>query len=195
MAKKKTGTKKPVVKKPASKKPAAKKAAKKKSPARTPVKDLVPADLLAFLEEHDGEQFAFDRAKHPDMEVDTIVFRKPGKLRQTKFALATWEYYNNEGEKGEDPELEYDIPGIDLIADSGDGYDSEGLLIWFPSLGEFGFHDPDHCVIGLFPKTAWEAIAKKLPQYVNSQWNDSPKRKLLRPWADERCTSFKGKRR
>ncbi len=163
-----------------------------KANSRPSVSTLLPPEVLAFLEEHGKKKLTFDPEKHPDMEVREVVFKASRSLKRSKFNLCTHEYYLNQGESGDDPNLEYMLEGVDLIAAS-DDYDPEGILVWFPQLDEFGFWDPDHAVIGLFPKTPWAKIEKRLPQYINAQWNDSPKHKLLRPWADRRCAELKGK--
>jgi hypothetical protein len=154
---------------------------------------LIPNKLSEFLSAHAGQRIEFNRKTEPDMEVDNVEFFKPTDLKLSKFTIYTHEYHLNYGEPGEDPELEYEVEGIDLIRDCND-YDPEGILIYFPEFHEFGSWDCDHLIIIMFPNVEWPTIEANLSRYVNAQWySHLVDQYLLRPWADRRCKNIKPK--
>jgi len=154
---------------------------------------LIHPELREFLSANAGQRITFDRKTQPDIEVDTVEFFEPADLKLSKFTIDTCEYYLNYGESGDDPELEYNIEGIDLIRDCND-YDPEGILIYFPEFHEFGFWDCDHLIIKMFQNIDWPIIESNLCRYINAQWYPQlVDHYLLRPWADERCKKIKPK--
>ncbi len=154
---------------------------------------LIPTELREFLSSRSGERILFDRNRQPDMEIDTVEFFAPSDLKVSEFRIATYEYYLNHGEVGDDPELEYRIEGVDLIGACND-YDPEGILVYFPTLCEFGSWDCDHLTIAMYPNVDWATIEANLSRYVNGQWYSRlADQYLLRPWADDRCSKIKAR--
>jgi hypothetical protein len=150
---------------------------------------LIPEDLRNFLSAHEDREITFDRAVNRSMEVDTLEFYGPSSVKLGSFTLYTHEYYLNHNEPGNDPRLQYNIEGIDLIQDC-NSYDPQGILIYFPTLQEYGCED-GHGVIMMYPKIVWPAIEARLADYVNAQWYpDLVEHYLLRPWADKRCSKI-----
>ncbi len=69
------------------------------------------------------------------MEVDTFTFYAPGDLQITTFEIDTHEYHLNHKEPGDDPELRFDIDGVDLIREC-NSYHPSGILVYFPVFDE-----------------------------------------------------------
>jgi hypothetical protein len=152
---------------------------------------LIPKDLLDFLRANEAKPFTFDRQVNRPIDVHSIEFFAVSDLKLTNFTVDTYEYHLNHDEPGEDPELRFEIAGVDLIRECND-YPPEGVLAYFPRFGEFGAFDCDHAIITMFPKVAWRQIEENLPRYVNAQWYpDFVDHYLLRPWADDRCADMK----
>ncbi len=153
--------------------------------------DLIPIALRKFLAASGGKRIDFDPTMHPEMEVHSVEFYPPDCLPLTSFEIDTYEYHLNHGEPGEDPELRYEIEGVDLIQGCND-YEPDGILVYFPLLKEFGSWDCDHRIITIYPNVEWEAIEKSLPSFVNAQWYPHlTEQTLLRPWEDQRCSGLK----
>jgi hypothetical protein len=154
---------------------------------------IIPKELHRFLAASKNRRISWDRELHPEMEVDWVEFRSPSDLKHTTFPVGTSEYHLNHDEPGEDPDLYYDIEGINLIQNC-HGYQPDGILIYFPLFQEFGSWDCDHGIITLYPKVAWTVIERRLADYVNAQWYPHlVEQYLLRPWADDRCSDFQSR--
>ncbi len=155
------------------------------------IRNIIPNSLVHFLEKHSKKKIEYTHAVKVNLEVKWFTVFSPNELRVTNFEIYTGEYYLNHDEPGEDPELRYEIPGIDII-NGCESYDPEGILVYFPQFSEFGSWDCDHLIITMYPNASWEFIQKDLFNYVNGQWYpDRVNNYLLRPWADDRCKNFK----
>jgi hypothetical protein len=154
---------------------------------------LLPEDLRSFLSINKGRRIVFDRAIQPEMEVDSLEFYAPNKVKLCSFTIDTLDYYLNHSEPGDDPKLRYEVEGVDLVRDC-DHYDPEGILVYFPAFQEYGCWDCDHLIITMYPRVGWSEIEPRLAEYINAQWYpDLAEQYLLRPWADERCSRFRPK--
>jgi len=155
------------------------------------ISSLIPDGLVQFLQKHSREKIECDEATKGNVEISWFSTFSPEELRITAFEIDTYEYHLNYGEPGQDPELRYGVTGIDLI-NGCEGYDPEGILIYFPQFSEFGSLDCDHAIIIMYPDASWETIRDNLFNYVNAQWYpDRVNHYLLRPWADDRCKGLK----
>jgi len=153
--------------------------------------NIIPKGLVEFLEKHSKKRMECDPAIKGKVEIDWFTTFSSEELCISTFKIDTSEYYLNYDEPGDDPELIYEITGIDLIKGC-EGYDPEGILIYFPQFSEFGSWDCDHMIITMYPKASWETISANLFDYVNGQWYpDRVNHYLLRPWADDRCRDIK----
>ncbi|MDB6134535.1 MAG: hypothetical protein JWM59_2778 [Verrucomicrobiales bacterium] len=72
----------------------------------------LPAVLVQFLRANGGRTIRFDPSVMPQMQMDAVEFRTPDELKLSSFEVDTGEYYENHGETGEDPDLQYLIEGI-----------------------------------------------------------------------------------
>ena len=153
-------------------------------------KYLIPRDLYAYLARG---PLVMDTSADEFCQLKEVEFYSIDELRVRKFEVASYEYYLNYGEPGEDPQLKYEITGVDLLKKTA-GYFPEGILIWFPQLNEFGAYDADHRAITMLPGVTWKDIESNPSPYVNCQWypDDLKVGKLLRPWADQRCKDMRG---
>jgi hypothetical protein len=152
--------------------------------------ELIPTALREFLAANEGKRFEFDAIKHPEMEVHSVEFFPLDSLPLTSFEIDTYEYHLNHGEPGKDPELRYEIEGIDLIQGC-NSYEPDGILVYFPLLKEFGSWDCDHRIITIYPGVEWDDIERSLPNFVNAQWYPHlAEQTHLRPWADPRCSGI-----
>ena len=132
----------------------------------------------------------FDRTVQPNMEVDSVQFYVPNEVKLRSFTLDTYDYYLNHEEPGNDPQLQYEIEGIDLVRDC-NSYDAAGILVYFPTLREYGCWDCDHLTITMFRDVSWREIEQRLAKYVNAQWYpEVVAHSLLRPWDDKRCSGL-----
>jgi hypothetical protein len=155
------------------------------------VRSLIPNGLIPFLEKHSKEKIECDPTIKGNVEIGWFTTFSPEELGITTFEIDTYEYHVNHDEPGEDPKLRYGITGIDLISGC-EGYDPEGILIYFPQFSEFGSWDCDHAIITMYSDASWETIRDSLFDYVNGQWcPDRVNHCLLRPWADDRCKDLK----
>ncbi len=153
--------------------------------------NLIPDDLQNFLATNEDRRFTFERNEESEMEVDSFEFYAPNEVKLSRFTIDTYEYHLNHNETGNDPELRYDIQGVDLIRDCG-GYEPEGILIYIPEFQEYGSWDCDHGLIAVYPNVGWSTIETRLVDYVNAQWYPQlAEQYLLRPWADDRCSKIK----
>src|SRR5688572_18777497 len=112
--------------------------------------ELIPTELREFLAANGGKRIDFDSSKHPEMEVYVVEFFTLDSLPLTSFEIDTYDYHLNHREPGEDPDLSYEIEGVDLIQGC-NSYEPEGILVYFPLLAEFGSWDCDHRIISIFP--------------------------------------------
>jgi hypothetical protein len=155
--------------------------------------EIIPEDLRNFLVTNSGRQIVFDRTKQPNLEVVSLQFYASNELKLRTFTLDTYDYYLNHNEPGNDPELRYDIEGLDLVR-ACNSYEPEGILVYFPTLQEYGCWDCDHLIITIFLDASWCEIEQRLAKYVNAQWYpDQEEQYLLRPWDDERFENVKAR--
>jgi hypothetical protein len=155
------------------------------------IRKTLPEGLIQFLEKHSKKQIKCAPQLKGKVEIEWFTTFSPEYLHISTFEIDTYEYYLNHGEPGEDPERTYEITGIDLI-NGCEGYDPEGILVYFPQFSEFGSWDCDHLIITMYPNASWEAIRDNIFHYVNDQWYpDRVNHYLLRPWADDRCKNLK----
>jgi hypothetical protein len=148
---------------------------------------MIPEGLVQFLEKYSQKRIECNPSIKGKVEIEWFTTYPPKALKISSFKIDTYEYHLNHDEPGEDPELKYEITGIDLIS-SCDDYYPEGILIYFPQFSEFGSWDCDHGIITMYPDAQWEKIRANLFNYVNGQWYpERVNHYLLRPWADERC--------
>ncbi|MEM7784446.1 MAG: hypothetical protein AAF939_09025 [Planctomycetota bacterium] len=80
----------------------------------------------------------------------------------------------------------YPISVYDLLSDLY-GYEPHGVLVWVPTISQFGTFDNDHGVLRSFPNKTWTEMMRSLDKYIDCQWY--PERipnELVRPWRDQR---------
>lgn len=145
----------------------------------------IPSELEAFLKKYSGKEFKSTSQQR--LDVRRVKFYSLDELEESYTILDTSQYYLNHGEQGDDPEVTYRIPSIDLIkSDCDDNYYPEGLLQWYPTLNCFGSSDCGHLVIYVFPAVKWSKIFKSLWSYINTQWNGESKSQILFcPWREQ----------
>lgn len=118
----------------------------------------LPSDLIKFLQS--GESLEISMC---DGEVQSAELRSIDELKASYFRIES-DVYDDEGlfENSE-------IKGYSLIK-SADGYDPDGVLVWFPDLEEYGAWDCDHHSIITFPSATWSQIITDPTWYINGQW-------------------------
>jgi hypothetical protein len=148
----------------------------------------LPDDLNNFLAINTDRKIVLDHTTK--REINSLSFYAPTEIKASVFTLDTYDYYLNYNEPGVDPNLQYDIEGIDLVRNCGN-YEPKGILVYFHAFQEYGCWDSDHLIISMFRGVGWSEIELRLAEFVNAQWYPGlPEQYLLRPWTDERCTSF-----
>ena len=121
------------------------------------MKDL-PLDLVTYLERSDVPSFSMTEG-----EVRTADLLPLADLQCTAYHVES--ELNEDGSEGEGAEF----LGYSLLKTAG-GYDPEGVLAWFPELGEYGAWDCDHHTIITFPGVSWSDIVTEPTWYINGQW-------------------------
>ena len=125
--------------------------------------------------------------KNKPSEIEKVVFFSPNELTSDYQIIDTYEYFLNYEEFKENPKVQYHIPAINLVKeDAEDNYESDGLLVWLPSLKCFGSFDIDHCIGYVFLNIAWSKIESNLGHFINTQWDPkSSKNILFKPWKEQ----------
>ncbi|MCG8600239.1 MAG: hypothetical protein MI807_08875 [Verrucomicrobiales bacterium] len=150
----------------------------------------LPSELIDFLSSNAGAPIHFDRELQPNIEVETVEFFSLDELFLSTFTVDSYQFFLNYGEFDEDPELQYEIPGVSLIKNCND-YSPEGFLVFFPALSAYGSWDPDHQIVRTFVHFRLPIQEPALAAYVNALWYPShATSELLRPWDDPRCETF-----
>jgi hypothetical protein len=138
---------------------------------------MIPADLRQYLDQSD-RHWTLDEG-----EIRELTLYAADRVPLKQFEVSSYELYLS-GLLSADPDETRAYDGYDLIEACND-YDSEGVLAWFPALGEYGSWDCDHHRIITYPKVTWADIAAKPTWFVNGQWypENVPHRET-NPWSD-----------
>ena len=136
----------------------------------------IPADLRSFLTEHPN--FTIEMSEG---EVRHVTLYSAGELQTKTFDVATSDYCL-QGELPEDFERSYEFEGVDLLK-TADGYEPEGVFVWFPKFQAYGSWDCDHHRIVIFPGKTWTEIVKSPTWYFNGQWYpEKIEHQDVKPW-------------
>lgn len=117
------------------------------------MKDL-PTDLVAYLESPNLSPISM-----ADGEVRTAEFLPLSDLKCIGY------HVESDIEEGDGVEF----MGYSLLK-TADGYEPDGVLAWFPELGEYGAWDCDHHAMITFPRVSWSDIIADPTWYINGQW-------------------------
>lgn len=117
------------------------------------MKDL-PSDLVTYLESPSIPLFSMAEG-----EVRTAELLSLADLQCTPYHI----------EPDSDEEDGVEFMGYSLLKSAG-AYDPDGVLAWFPELGEYGAWDCDHHTLITFPGVAWSDIVAEPIWYINGQW-------------------------
>ncbi|MEZ5385053.1 MAG: hypothetical protein R3F13_06010 [Prosthecobacter sp.] len=119
----------------------------------------LPEDLAAFLKSADSLVITMNEGEVRRAELLPLNELKPGLFRVES------EDYDDEGEAEAFEEFE----GYSLLK-TADGYDPDGVLVWFPDLKEYGAWDCDHLALITFPDVTWTEIIAAPTWFINGQW-------------------------
>ena len=148
----------------------------------------IPGDLRAYLEANPNQILKLNPTNIPYTNLENIQLVSLEQLTIEPILLDTSDYALNQGDfEGEDPDWEYAIPAVNLVArDLDDQFDPMGLLLWFPSLNCYGSWDDSHWLIYTFPQATWSDVVSSMLFYANAQWEpESDSHQLLRPWKEQ----------
>ncbi|MDQ8192720.1 hypothetical protein, partial [Roseibacillus persicicus] len=148
----------------------------------------IPSDLRAYLEANPNQILELNPMRVPHTNLENIQLTSLEQLTIEDIPLDTYDYALNQGDfDGEDPEWEYEFPGVNLVArDLDEQFDPWGLLLWFPSLQCYGSWDNSHHLIYTFPGATWTDVISSIVFYGNAQWEpESDSHRLLRPWLEQ----------
>jgi hypothetical protein len=121
------------------------------------MKDL-PSDLAAYLERPNLPSFSMTEG-----EVRTAELLPLAELQCAAYHIKSDSDEDDGGEEG------VEFMGYSLLKSAG-AYDPDGVLAWFPELGEYGAWDCDHHTMITFPGVTWPDIAADPIWYINGQW-------------------------
>lgn len=121
------------------------------------MKDL-PSDLVAFLNSPNIPSFTMTEGEVRTAELLPLV-----DLQPTAYHIESDSDEDGGGEEG------VEFMGYSLLKSAG-AYDPDGVLAWFPELGEYGAWDCDHHTMITFPGVSWSDIVAEPTWYINGQW-------------------------
>ena len=148
----------------------------------------IPEDLRSYLEINPNQVLKLNPENVPYTNLENIRLTSLEQLTIESIPLDTFDYALNQGDfDGEDPEWEYEFPGVNLVThDLDDQFSAFGLLLWFPSLNCYGSFDDSHALIYTFPQATWTDLLSSILFYANAQWEpESDSHQLLRPWKEQ----------
>jgi hypothetical protein len=139
---------------------------------------MLPDDMRAYLRDE-----AQRTMRLAGGEVTEVTFFAPEVMELKPFDVHSWTLHN-QGHLKVDPDEDRIYEGYDLIADCGEHYSPEGILIWFPEWRQYGTWDCDHHTIITYPDVTWAEIAADPTWYINGQWRpERVKHHVVNPWA------------
>ena len=115
-------------------------------------------------------------------EIRELTLYSESELQQKTFDVYSYELFIK-GTLQTDPDETREYIGFDLVKTC-KNYSPEGVLVWFPTLNEYGAWDCDHHAIITYPDVTWSQIAADPTWYVNGQWYpEKVRHRKLNPWA------------
>lgn len=138
----------------------------------------LPDDLVAYLS--DPKNRSLDLSEG---EIRRLMFYAPESVPRKPFTVDSYEL-NVNGYLEEDPGEQREYTGFDLLESIDADYEPEGILVWFPDMGQYGSWDCDHLTIITYPDASWAKIVANPVLYVNGQWYpERVKHVIVNPWA------------
>lgn len=145
----------------------------------------LPDEVFEYLEKNrDNLVITYPKG----YELSKLELCKIDEIRCGQAFISSWEYTNNRNVK--DPNFKddgnYYIDVIELVKYE-ENHNPNGILIWIPSIKQFGTCDVYHGVLYVFPDTGFNKIIED-KSYLNAQWLPSSKRsikdiyKYCNPW-------------
>jgi hypothetical protein len=137
-----------------------------------------PQDFLEFLK--NGSQLDYDPE---DCECGQVTLLAHDKLSPGVVFVDS----DDAPFADQDPHVEeagcYVVPAFSLIAECGEGYDPEGILIWLPDQKVFATWDSEFWNVLIFPYATWGDISANPLKYLNALWEpDAVHCEYLRPF-------------
>lgn len=142
----------------------------------------LPPDLVAFLAA--GHCLEYDPV---NCEAGAVSLIPLVSLNLERFPIETGGLDVFEQDPHYPARGSYLVAGVNLTANSTNGYEGVGLLLWLPVERRYATWDDSHCTIRMFgPEVTWERIAAAPVPHINAQWSgidpESPPMEDLVPW-------------